>query len=226
MPINADLTSLMPEARKVYSNRSIFSGPMPKDNIEAALNKLLDCGIDTIVDFRGDAPDVAKTLSANCDRFGMDYYKFPLDHIFEYPLKNFDNKNFVEGLKKFFNVMNRGNAYVGCKYGVHRTNMGLMYNFLLNPNAKNLPSILPWSEDYPMSGTIDMLVNIFKETFEKLTAEQRKAFNLLGSTADIYKKVFEQKLTQLCNKNISDDIIKKEILDNIAGKFLRSLPKV
>ena len=94
MQINTDLTAVMPQARKIYNNQ-IFSGPMPVDNIEKTLNKLLDKGIETIVDFRGDAPEAANTLTAHCDRFGMDYLKFPLDHIFKFPLKDFDNTTYT-----------------------------------------------------------------------------------------------------------------------------------
>lgn len=195
MPVSMFDVLSLPQARRISD--TVFSGPTLEGNLQYLL-KLKQAGIDTVVDFRGDATNL---LSDECQKVGLKYFKFSLDHIFKSG-KNECTPQFVSGLKQFFDIMNRGRAYIGCQFGIHRTNAALAYNFFLNPQSKNAPNILPWHEGVSMKSTINMLVKMIRKSVKNMTEDQRQAINIFGSGKEIFNNVFKEKIGRLISQNM------------------------
>lgn len=49
---------------------------------------------------------------------------------------------FVKDLDKFFKLMERGRVYIGCLLGLHRTDLAVSMNYLLNPIEPQTPPSL------------------------------------------------------------------------------------
>lgn len=175
-----------------FSNRSIMD-----------LKSLKEMGIDTIIDFRGEAMnDFAKL----CERAGLKYYNFNLNNVNnmsnpEYFVRE-DNERikvtavFVEKLKKFFDMINEGNVYMGCQFGVDRTNIGLFLNYLMNSNVENAPTIITWP--YERKKTVaNKNIRIVRNIIKRLTPEQRKQ---LGIPED-YNYMLQIRIYEILDKN-------------------------
>ena len=94
---------------------------------------------------------------------GIEYYNIPFDDV--YNLKNPDyfvhEKNqqtqitdkFVRNLKHMFEIINSGDVFIGCEFGIDRTNIALVLNYLLNKEPKmmdtsdNAPLLLRWPDE-------------------------------------------------------------------------------
>ena len=167
---------------------NIISGSTFEALSTADFTSLKKIGVDTIVDFRSDGSELLKN---KCRTSGIGYLKFPLDNVltldnpkyFVKAEKSVDHKrhvtnDFINELKQYFQVMNKDNAYVGCYYGIDRTNMGLTLNYLLNPKAyPAAPEILTWPGERKKS-TINKLTKIIKKILKSLTEEQRQSLGL------------------------------------------------
>ena len=105
------------------------------------LRALKEAGFKTIVDFRGEATnDFAK----KCEKYGFRYFNFNLNNVIklsnpEYFIREKNKKieispKFVENLLEFFAILEEGDVYMGCQFGIDRTNM----------HEDNAPTVLPW----------------------------------------------------------------------------------
>lgn len=175
-----------------FSNRSIID-----------LKSLKEMGIDTIIDFRGEAMSDFAML---CEKAGLKYYNFNLNNVNnmtnpEYFVRE-DNERikvtaaFVEKLKKFFDMINEGNVYMGCQFGVDRTNIGLFLNYLMNSNVENAPTIITWP--YERKKTVaNKNIRIVRNIIKRLTPEQRKQ---LGIPED-YNYMLQIRIYEILDKN-------------------------
>lgn len=175
-----------------FSNRSMID-----------LISLKEMGIDTIVDFRGEATG---EFAEKCKRAGLKYYNFNLNNVInmtnpEYFLRE-DNERtkispvFVDRLQKFFEMVNEGNVYMGCQFGVDRTNIGLFMNYLMNSEVENAPTIITWPYENKKS-VANRNIKIVKKIVKRLTPEQRKQ---LGIPED-YHYMLQVRIFELLDKN-------------------------
>ena len=175
-----------------FSNRSILD-----------LSELKSCGIETIIDFRGEAQ---QSFADSCKRLGLNYFNFNLNNVInmtnpEYfiPKKNertMISDKFVSKLKDFFDLVNRGNAYIGCQFGVDRTNVGLVLNYLMNPKTETAPTILTWP--YEKKKMIaNKNIKVVKKIIKRLTPEQKQ---YLGIPED-YSSILQERIYRLLDKN-------------------------
>lgn len=192
----------IPNLRRVSD--TVFSGPTLEGKTLSLL-KLKDAGISTIVDFRGDA--TAK-LAQECQKLGMEYMQFPLDHTLSVGKKSSLPRkvatDFVIKMKKFFEIMNKGNAYVGCNYGIDRTNVGLAYNYFLNPKAEAScpPIILTWADSPNVKGTINRLIRCIQKTVKSMSPEQKAMLSIKGNSLEIFQTVFKSKIGKMIYRNL------------------------
>ena len=190
---------------------SIVSGPTLETKTIEEMKEIKSFGIDTIIDFRADG---SSELQKKCLEAGINYERFPLDNVLtldnpKYFSLTKDNKRqisdeFVEKLRNYFAKMNsQQNLYVGCQYGIDRTNVGLTLNYLLNPKATNhnAPEILTWPGERKKT-IINKLTKNIKKIFKSLTPEQK---NKLGIDADDSNTINTQ-IRKLLQKNHSIDI--------------------
>ena len=96
--------------------------------------------------------------------------------------------------------MNRGHAYIGCQYGVHRTNAALVYNYVLNnPNGKSFasPSIARINGDRDINNTINFLFRKVWKTLKVMSPEEKAELKILGDKSELFEKYILRKVGEL-----------------------------
>ena len=152
---------------KTYSGETLENRP-------EILNKLRSYGIKTVVDFRSEA---GNNYKKECENAGLEYFQFPLSHTKSFSQDVEINDEFVCKLKKLFEVFNRGDAYLGCKWGIDRTNLGLMLNYLLNPTEHIAPEIIAWGGDSEKT-IVNKSKKVADNILKKLTPEHKKTLEM------------------------------------------------
>ena len=159
---------------------------------------LKDNGVTSIVDFRGGSQPLIENA---CSQTGLNYYNFDFNHTISSGRKTIAQPlNFIEQLKQFFRIMNKGHAYIGCQYGVHRTNAALVYNHILNnPNGDRFvtPDIARLDGDRDINNTINFLSRKVWKTIKAMTPSEKSFFNLTGSKEEIFFNIIKKKAGEL-----------------------------
>ena len=163
----------------------------------AQLAKLKDAGIKRIVDFRNEASIDFERL---CKDLDIEYLRFPLDNTRNIPGRarlGIDvTDDFVKNLKKYIDMVNKGQTYQGCQFGIDRTNLGLTLNYLLNPKATKAPRLLSW-DNYTVGNIVNRTTKSVKKIIKKLTPDQRKMLGL----PDDFEKMLTERIYNLRNTN-------------------------
>lgn len=185
----------VPNLRSVTSN--IIAGPTLETRPHL-LEVLKQNDITTIVDFRGGTQPLIENA---CQKTGLNYFNFDFNHTISQGKGAMPApKDFIDQLKQFFNVMNKGHAYVGCQYGIHRTNAALIFNNILN-NADNqypAPEILRRFGDKNINNMINFFVRKVWKTVRIMNPVERAAFNISGITPkEIWENTIKQKAIEL-----------------------------
>ena len=160
-------------------------------------------GFDTIIDFRGEANS---HFQSQCKKKGLKYYNFNLNNVInltnpEYFIHR-DNERiqvtdaFVRKLLEFFEYLNNDKVYMGCQYGVDRTNIGLTLNYLLNPEAKTAPEILTWPYERKKR-VANKNIKIVKKIVKRLSEEQKRMLGL----PENYQEFMLERIRELLIKN-------------------------
>lgn len=171
------------------------------------LKRLHNAGIDNIIDFRAEAQN---DFGKICRKEGLKYLAFPLDTLWckdKSPYfctrkdgKKIATKNLVDKLAAFIAIIKNGNTYMGCHYGIDRTNIGAILNFLFS-NSDNIvtPQILNWPEQSKKS-VINKDFKIIKRILKSLTKEQKQRLNIPDNFCE--QTLIKFKLILLRNKII------------------------
>ena len=86
-------------------------------------------------------------------------------------------------------IYNKGNVYMGCNYGIDRTNLALTFNYLLNSKTKTPPKILSWDE-YKPKNILNRTIKFTKKRIKKFTEIQKRILKLPKDLHDfIYPKI-------------------------------------
>lgn len=115
--INLDkiLASGIPDIASVYGGVRGRTLSSPKQAFAWPI--INECGIRTIIDLREDG--IYTRTREICDKYGMEYFYYPVDkslnHISE----------MVNMFPKFCNLIDKGNFYIACAMGLHRTDIAL-----------------------------------------------------------------------------------------------------
>lgn len=109
------LASGIPDIASVYGGVRGRTLSSPKQAFAWPIVK--ECGIRTIIDLREDG--IYTRNQELCDKYGMDYFYYPVDkslnHIPE----------MVNMFPKFCSLIDKGNFYIACAMGLHRTDIAL-----------------------------------------------------------------------------------------------------
>lgn len=165
-----------------------------------ALSNVRKAGVETIIDFRSEA---GSAFGQQCEDLGFKYLLFPLEHTREGlsgVAKNGTSglsDEFVVKLRDFINATNESKVYMGCNYGIDRTNLGIVLNYLLNPKAMNAPQILTWG-DFRTKSVINKTLKTARKMIKKMSPEQRQMFGL----SDNYNEEFQKKIAKLLAVNM------------------------
>lgn len=171
---------------KTYSGETLEGKP---DTIK----RLKELGFETIVDFR---KGYCSCYKKDCENNGIEYFNFPLSHTKNFANKLEVNDSFVKDLRKFFDICDSGNAYLACQWGIDRTNVGVILNYLLNPTEHLTPEVFAWGGDSAKS-----IINKNKKNAEnilkQLTQEQKELLKIEPDCREILKR----RTMKLINKN-------------------------
>ena len=167
------------------------------------LGGLKEIGIKTIIDFRGEASNY---FAQECKKNKIKYYNFNLNNVQnltnpEYFIRKKNEKfeisdKFVDKLLDFFSLVNKGNAYIGCQYGIDRTNMGLTLNYLMNPKARFAPKILTWPYEKKKQ-IANKNIKAVKKIIKHLSPEQKQRLNITEN----YSPVLKERIYNLLHRN-------------------------
>lgn len=99
-----------------------------------------------------------------------DYYENKVLRIlesykFDTAKRDYDalSRDYIEKIKKFISVINRGNFYIGCNHGYYRTNFALLVNQTFNPEWNGDSALKPSAEEQ----------KFLNEFYNKLTPEDK-----------------------------------------------------
>ena len=162
---------------KTYSGETLENSP-------EKLKKLKELGINTVVDFREEAYGTYKNL---CAQNGIEYFQFPLKHSANFNVKDGVSDDFVKRMKRFFEICNEGNAYMGCKWGIDRTNLALMLNYLVNPEVHMIPKIVTWNGE-SLKNIINRNQKIIEKLCKSLTPVQKEKLELPSDQSYVMKR--------------------------------------
>lgn len=93
-----------------------------------ALPTFLEAGITTIIDLR--TADHTDRFRRQCQDLGFEYYHFPLDS------KNTPTEQIVAFLPELIRVIDKGDFYIACAMGLHRTDIALSLYYLFSRNQE------------------------------------------------------------------------------------------
>jgi len=140
--------------------------------------------------------EASEKYKQKCKKAGLKYYNFPMEHSYKATSNNKNepltvSDSFVENLKEFMQIFNKGNVYMGCNFGIDRTNLALTFNYLLNTKAKKPPQILSWDE-YKPKNLLNRTIKFTKKRIKKFNDKQKKIVKLPKDLHQvIYPKIMQ-----------------------------------
>ncbi len=167
------------------------------------LRELKECGINTIIDLRKEGSDDSKYAMA-CKENGLDYFNFKIKinmPIFNEPFtsnlsqaeRQVENNNFISMLPEFFKLMDQGKFYMACLLGLHRTDLAVVMNYLLNPNEPKTPPLLTHMYLKDETDFTNKYIGAMKNLLKNITEEQRRFLKL----PDNFKDLFDVRVLKL-----------------------------
>lgn len=78
---------------------------------------VVDSGVRTIIELRDE--DHSDRLCRMCKKFGISYFAFPMDS------HTIPNETIAANLQEFFDIIDKGDFYIACAMGLHRTDLAL-----------------------------------------------------------------------------------------------------
>ena len=196
----------LPNFRLIDSN-SVRGGCLAAKSADT-FKELKSAGIETIIDLRKEGGYDSK-YAQKCNQSGLNYFNFKLKEnmaAFNPPLTTklhtdeFSDmmNSFVKQLGYFFNLMNEGRVYMGCLLGLHRTDLAVSMNYLLNPNEPQSPPVLSHMFIKDETNFTNKRVGSVKNLIKNLTPEHIKELGL----AEDFKEIFDERVLKLRLMNL------------------------
>ena len=95
--------------------------------------RLHDLGIKRVIDLRTDGDPIK--YKEICAKSGLEYMKFPIAYDEKWTQENIDK------IPDFIETMKKGDFYIGCATGLHRTDIGIALNYFFNPKPDAVPRL-------------------------------------------------------------------------------------
>lgn len=159
------------------------------------LQGLKDAGIETIIDLRKEGSYDSK-YARNCTSLGLNYFNFKIKEnmaAFNMPgttkltTKEFTDmmEGFTKQLAYFFKLMDDGKVYMGCLLGLHRTDLAVVMNYLLNPKEPQSPPILSHMFYKDETNFTNKRIGSIKNLLRNLNPQHRLELHLPENIQDI-----------------------------------------
>lgn len=92
---------------------------------------LKQCGIENIIDLREKYASAIYSELCTCAR--LKYFNIPIDSC------GISDDEIIKNMPMLINLINRGNFYISCAQGLHRTDIALAINYVFNPKKSKTP---------------------------------------------------------------------------------------
>ena len=160
------------------------------------LTELKECGINSIIDLRSEGGENTKYAQL-CKERNLDYMNFKLKikmPIFNAPTATKlsinerlqHNKEFINMLPSFFEKMNNGKYYMSCLLGLHRTDLAVTLNYLLNPKEPLIPPTLSHMFFDNETNLTNKYIGATKNLLKNLTTKDKEFLNLPENFNEIF----------------------------------------
>ena len=102
---------------------------------------IAEAGVKTVIDLRN--LDSSNRLVEYCEQYGMEFFHYPVDK------KKLNTEVMVELLPKFCELVERGDFYIACAMGLHRTDIALCvyWVFCGADNGLDAPDLRGYTEE-------------------------------------------------------------------------------
>lgn len=163
---------------------------------QSILKELKECGINTVIDLRPEGGEESKYALA-CKRNGLDYFNLKIRDnmpIFNSPFagkmsmeerKDAINK-YVQKINTFFKLMDNGKLYMACLLGLHRTDLAVTMNYLLNPNEPTTPPTLSHMFFTEETNLTNKYIGNVKNMLRNLTTSDKEFLHMPQNFSDIF----------------------------------------
>lgn len=155
------------------------------------LVKVRDAGVKVIIDLR--TADHTDRYDRNVAETGLEYHNLPIDS------RNTDVHQIIASLPLLFDLMDKGNFYISCAMGRHRTDIAIALYYVLHPSV-------PFSEVPEMKGHRNVEKKLFRcddiatQLNSIMKAITPKELAALGLPTD-YETEFNRRKKQLFDVN-------------------------
>lgn len=155
------------------------------------LAKLRESGVKVIIDLR--TADHTDRYDSSVADAGLEYYSIPIDS------KNMDVHQIIASLSTLFGLMDRGNFYISCAMGRHRTDIAIALYYVLHP-------LVPFEDVPEMKGHRNIEKKFFRceDIATRLNSVMRAIssdeLELLGLPTD-YESEFNRRKKHLFDVN-------------------------
>ena len=155
-----------------------------------AMEQVKQQGIQRVIDLRAEASVSSNRLTIKDGKKyvdGLEYIHIPMNYG-----SGKEDLDTMKLLPQFFDAMNKGNVYIGCNLGSHRTDFALGLNYALNTATKEASPILY----LPVTKVTEGIRRVYKKLMT-LSPADRKA---LGLSEEFYAQLPKDK--QELNKRL------------------------
>ena len=152
-------------------------------------------GIETVIDLRREGSEDSK-YAKKCHAAGLNYLHFQTNEHFPALNPRGSNKisslefaNLMDGyttkMVDFFDEMSNGRVFVGCLLGLHRTDIAVSLNYLLNPIEPECPPLLAHMFLKSEQNVTGKRIGAVKNLWRNLTDEHKAKLGLQEGFKDI-----------------------------------------
>ena len=187
---------------RLIDSRSVRGQSLTKKPIEL-FQELKSCGIETVVDLRREGSSES-VYAKKCEQAGIRYMHFQINDTLppfnpkgsnKVPSNVFDEmmQGFTLKMVDFFDEMSNGRVYVGCLLGLHRTDLAVSMNYLLNPVEPESPPFLSHMFIKNEQNSTGKRIGSVKNLLRNLTPEHRACIGL----PDDFNEIFYVRVAKL-----------------------------
>lgn len=115
MDIQRIIDTDIPDIAPVYGG--VRGRSMSSKGLGMVWPTIKEAGVKTIIELR--CFDDSKRLPVICEKFGIEYFRFPIDR----KVRNMDV--IYESFPRFCELMDNGDFYIACYHGLHRTDIAI-----------------------------------------------------------------------------------------------------
>ena len=120
---------------------------------------VVDSGIRTIIELRDE--DHSDRLCRMCEIYSIRYFAFPMDS------HSVPNQVIAPRLQEFFDIVDKGDFYIACAMGLHRTDLALAIYWMFHGADNGLQP--PYLKGYIVNGGV-VISRLHNKVFRRLNS--------------------------------------------------------